>query len=309
MPPIFVIGPDGEAQIVNSRIYQHILIVDRLFGAAELRLGSGDRQQTVRIVRTDGRPHHDRHRNQPGNPPRCACAARAAARHPPVAQGARQRRRRRPGRHRRRADLRAPDPRSRQGGEELYSTDNRRPPMVSPACRATIPARSSGRRCPAISAARSCPRRMQGQPVVPPVVPTPGVDEAEQRRRAEEEAARTQHRVLPVAAGINGGDTPARCRALPASNAGTTGPADRAGQAARLPQCGRRPPHRHARSRHGAGIALRAPGRRGHLGRAHHRHPLRSSRPDHRAGHGEHLRQPDRAHPARAAGHADHRPV
>ena len=56
MPPIFVIGADGEAQIVNSRIHQHILIVDRLFGAAELRLGSGNRQQTVRIVRTDGRP-------------------------------------------------------------------------------------------------------------------------------------------------------------------------------------------------------------------------------------------------------------
>lgn len=56
MPPIFVIGPNGEAQIVNTRIHQHILIVDRLFGAAELRLGSGDHQQTVRIVRTDGRP-------------------------------------------------------------------------------------------------------------------------------------------------------------------------------------------------------------------------------------------------------------
>ena len=56
MPPLLVIGPDGEAQIANSRIHQHILIVDRLFGAAELRLGSGDRQQTVRIVRTDGRP-------------------------------------------------------------------------------------------------------------------------------------------------------------------------------------------------------------------------------------------------------------
>ena len=56
MPPLFVIGPDGESQIVNSRIHQHILIVDRLFGAAELRLGGGDRQQTVRIVRTDGRP-------------------------------------------------------------------------------------------------------------------------------------------------------------------------------------------------------------------------------------------------------------
>ena len=56
MPPIFVLGSNGETQIVNSRIYQHILIVDRLFGAAELRLGAGDKQQTVRIVRTDGRP-------------------------------------------------------------------------------------------------------------------------------------------------------------------------------------------------------------------------------------------------------------
>jgi type IV secretion system protein VirB9 len=54
MPPIFVIGPDGEAEIANSRVYQNILIVDRLFGAAELRLGSGKQQQTVRIVRTDG---------------------------------------------------------------------------------------------------------------------------------------------------------------------------------------------------------------------------------------------------------------
>ncbi|TIV90776.1 MAG: P-type conjugative transfer protein TrbG, partial [Mesorhizobium sp.] len=54
MPPIFVIGPDGEAEIANGRVYQNILIVDRLFGAAELRLGSGKRQQTVRIVRTDG---------------------------------------------------------------------------------------------------------------------------------------------------------------------------------------------------------------------------------------------------------------
>ncbi|BCG82226.1 P-type conjugative transfer protein TrbG [Mesorhizobium sp. 113-3-3] len=55
LPPIFVIGPDGEAEIANSRVYQNVLIVDRLFGAAELRLGAGKRQQTVRIVRTDGR--------------------------------------------------------------------------------------------------------------------------------------------------------------------------------------------------------------------------------------------------------------
>ena len=56
MPPLFVLGSDGEPEIVNSRIYRNILIVDRIFAAAELRLGSGDRQQTVRIVRTDGRP-------------------------------------------------------------------------------------------------------------------------------------------------------------------------------------------------------------------------------------------------------------
>jgi type IV secretion system protein VirB9 len=56
LPPIFVIGSNGEPEIVNSRIYQNVLIVDRLFGVAELRLGSGKQEQTVRIVRTDGRP-------------------------------------------------------------------------------------------------------------------------------------------------------------------------------------------------------------------------------------------------------------
>lgn len=53
MPPLFVIGSGGEAQIVNTRVYRNILIVDRLFAAAELRLG-GENQQMVRIVRTDG---------------------------------------------------------------------------------------------------------------------------------------------------------------------------------------------------------------------------------------------------------------
>ena len=55
MPPIFVLGADGKPQIVNSRVHHNILIVDHLFGAAELRLGSGDRQQTVRIVRIEQR--------------------------------------------------------------------------------------------------------------------------------------------------------------------------------------------------------------------------------------------------------------
>lgn len=53
MPPLFVIGPEGEGQLVNYRIRRNYIVVDRLFAAAELRLG--DRQQTVRIVRTDGR--------------------------------------------------------------------------------------------------------------------------------------------------------------------------------------------------------------------------------------------------------------
>ncbi|MEH2519040.1 P-type conjugative transfer protein TrbG [Bradyrhizobium sp. AZCC 1610] len=54
MPPLFVIGPDGKPEIVNYRTYRNVLIVDRLFAAAELRLG-GDAQQKVRIVRSDRR--------------------------------------------------------------------------------------------------------------------------------------------------------------------------------------------------------------------------------------------------------------
>jgi type IV secretion system protein VirB9 len=55
MPPLFVIGPDGKTEIVNYRAYGNMLIVDRLFAAAELRLG-GESQQKVRIIRSDGRP-------------------------------------------------------------------------------------------------------------------------------------------------------------------------------------------------------------------------------------------------------------
>jgi type IV secretion system protein VirB9 len=55
MPPLWVIGPAGGAELVNYRVQRNHMIVDRLFAAAELRLG-GDPQQKVRIVRTDGRP-------------------------------------------------------------------------------------------------------------------------------------------------------------------------------------------------------------------------------------------------------------
>lgn len=53
-PPLFVIGPEGDGQLVNYRVRQNYYIVDRLFAAAELRLG-GEHQQVVRIARTDGR--------------------------------------------------------------------------------------------------------------------------------------------------------------------------------------------------------------------------------------------------------------
>ncbi len=55
LPPLFVVGPDGKGELVNYRVRQNYYVVDRLFGAAELRLG-GDHQQVVRIVRTDSRP-------------------------------------------------------------------------------------------------------------------------------------------------------------------------------------------------------------------------------------------------------------
>jgi P-type conjugative transfer protein TrbG len=53
LPPLFVVGPEGESDLVNYRVQAPYYVVDRLFAAAELRLGA-KRQQVVRIVRTDG---------------------------------------------------------------------------------------------------------------------------------------------------------------------------------------------------------------------------------------------------------------
>jgi type IV secretion system protein TrbG len=54
MPPLWVIGAAGGAQLVNYRVVGNHMIVHRLFAVAELRLGEGP-QQIVRIVRTDVR--------------------------------------------------------------------------------------------------------------------------------------------------------------------------------------------------------------------------------------------------------------
>jgi type IV secretion system protein TrbG len=53
LPPLFVVGAQGAAQLVNYRFRSPYYIVDRLFGAAELRLGA-DKAAVVRIERTDG---------------------------------------------------------------------------------------------------------------------------------------------------------------------------------------------------------------------------------------------------------------
>lgn len=51
-PPLFLVGADGGNELVNYRTRGNYYIVDRLFAAAELRLGS-DPQQIVHITRTD----------------------------------------------------------------------------------------------------------------------------------------------------------------------------------------------------------------------------------------------------------------
>jgi len=56
MPPLFVVGPAGGSELVNYRIRRNYLIVDRLFPAAELRMGDEDSARRIRITRTDGKP-------------------------------------------------------------------------------------------------------------------------------------------------------------------------------------------------------------------------------------------------------------
>ena len=54
MPPLFIVGPEGNtSELVNYRVRGYHMIIDRLFAAAELRLGDGASEQRVRIVRTN----------------------------------------------------------------------------------------------------------------------------------------------------------------------------------------------------------------------------------------------------------------
>jgi type IV secretion system protein TrbG len=49
-PPLFVLGEEG-LELVNYRVQGRFYVVDRLFARAELRLGSGWKKKTVRIIR------------------------------------------------------------------------------------------------------------------------------------------------------------------------------------------------------------------------------------------------------------------
>jgi len=55
LPPLFVVGVSGTGELVNYRYRAPYYVVDRLFGAAELRLG-GEQAQVVRIGRNDVGP-------------------------------------------------------------------------------------------------------------------------------------------------------------------------------------------------------------------------------------------------------------
>lgn len=56
LPPLFIIGPDKKAALVNYRVRGRYIIVDTLFDRAELRLGARSSARRVRIERK----HHSR---------------------------------------------------------------------------------------------------------------------------------------------------------------------------------------------------------------------------------------------------------
>ena len=55
MPPLFVTGAHGGAELVNYRVQGRYMVVDNLFAAAELRLGDRKSERRVQILRDDGK--------------------------------------------------------------------------------------------------------------------------------------------------------------------------------------------------------------------------------------------------------------
>lgn len=55
-PPLFILGPTGEADLVNYRVKGHFYIVDRLFERAQLRVGQDP--QTIVELKRRSKPIH-----------------------------------------------------------------------------------------------------------------------------------------------------------------------------------------------------------------------------------------------------------
>ncbi len=250
--------------------------------------------------------------------------ADAAARHAAVAQGAGGPRPGRQRRHRRRADLCASDPRWRPTrNEELYSTDNR----STADGLAGLPRDYSGVPAAGSAAARRPrppdPRRPEPRPARAAARrgrrPTPVSAPEEQRRasgdrdgphqrgcspRTETRAAerRKRRRQYAGASRLPDLDEPwpsaaagdANCPGSPATPSSTPPPIGAQSSADRVAA-----PASPNILQAGAVIsAALITGIRSDL-----------PGPDHRSGDREYLRQPDRPHPSRTAGHARHRPV
>ena len=60
MPPLFVTGARGDAELVNYRVQGRYMVVDRLFAVAELRLGDKRTERRVRIVRDGAETRRER---------------------------------------------------------------------------------------------------------------------------------------------------------------------------------------------------------------------------------------------------------
>jgi hypothetical protein len=171
------------------------------------------------------------------------------------------------------------------GGEELYSTENRATadglaglpkdytgPVLGPALPGDLGGPILARRT-GVSPSRRPPwRRLPVDPAESAALPRkkPHVSAPCSSSRAQEWRRRLAQicRALPALTLVASPATQDRI-----TRAFLNGPVDRQTVAADRD--------------HGASLALHPSGRGGDPGRAHHRHPLRSSRPDHRAGDGE----------------------
>lgn len=114
--------------------------------------------------------------------------------------------------------LQAPD--RRGGGEELFSTENRNTADGLSTLPSDYTGPVLGPPLPGDLGRPILKAQERGQPVVPPAIRTPTLDEQEQRRLAEEEAARTSRVFFQTSQAATGG---AGTGAAPSINGGAPG--------------------------------------------------------------------------------------